>query len=109
MFSTPGQDADTPKQGAYAGGMVKAGNCPAFPSPRKQENNGLSGEELGTQSWSLLLQIPSDVGPVPVGPMPVGGGARAVVQAHGDGHGLGVRHDNGHVERHARGPALGGR
>ena len=47
MFSTPGQDADTPKQGAYAGGMDKAGNCPAFPSPRKQENMyGLSGEEL---------------------------------------------------------------
>ena len=46
MFSTLGQDADTPKQGAYAGGMDKAGNCPAFPSPRKQENNGLSGEEL---------------------------------------------------------------
>eukprot|EP00964_Phaeocystis_antarctica_P132818 scaffold96947_cov45-Phaeocystis_antarctica.AAC.1 len=33
MFSTPGQDAGTPKQGAYAGGMDQAGN----------------GEELGTQ------------------------------------------------------------
>ena len=33
-------------KGAYAGGMDQAGKCPAFPSPRKQENNGLSGEEL---------------------------------------------------------------
>ena len=36
-------------KGAYAGGMDQAGKCPAFPSPHKQENNGLSGEELGTQ------------------------------------------------------------
>ena len=45
MFSTPGQDAGTPKQGAYAGGMDQAGN----------------GEELGTQR--------SAKHPPPIGPL----------------------------------------
>ena len=49
MFFTPGQDVGTQEQGACAGGMDQAGKCPAFPSPRKQENNGLYDEELGTQ------------------------------------------------------------
>ena len=64
MFSTPGQDAGTPKQGAYAGGMDQAGKCPAFPSPRKQENNGLSGEELGTQMAAEDLMRLSKLGKV---------------------------------------------
>ena len=49
-------------KGAYAGGMDQAGKCPAFPSPRKQENNGLSGEELGAQKKDVTGLYKSRLG-----------------------------------------------
>ena len=49
-------------KGAYAGGMDQAGKCPAFPSPRKQENNGLSGEELRAQKKDVTGLYKSRLG-----------------------------------------------
>ena len=47
MFSTP---TSWPTPSAASGDKGLGGGSPVFPSPTKLQNNGLDGEELGTET-----------------------------------------------------------
>ena len=56
MFSTP---TSWPTPSAASGDKGLGGGSPVFPSPTKLQNNGLDGEELGTEilSVSFLCEL----------------------------------------------------
>ena len=58
MFSTP---TSWPTPSAASGDKGLGGGSPVFPSPTKLQNNGLDGEELGTETElaSSAMQLQS--------------------------------------------------